>query len=257
MRTPVDDRGLSQHFDDLAPSYDGETSWRMDPGLLGELARYVPTTVGAAVDIGCGTGLLRACMPPGSRVVGVDFSHGMLMRACSRHLLPVRADVRCLPFRDRVFELALIRQVLQYVCGEAAAMEVARICRPGGLALLHHFTVPDGAPREWWAIAKRHLQAHRRFVLTDEAVERAFSRGGWAPQARAHAWHRRVVPIPTYFSPSRRFARPRELADWMARSAAAAVPESRVEVVDDRLAYTQRWTLAVFRREGDESDPRR
>ena len=91
---------------------------------------------GRILDVGCGTGqLLRLAgtVFPGSRLVGLDASGGMLTVA--GHRLPrVQAVAERLPFRDHTFDLVLSTASIHHWSDDHLAMaEVRRVLVPGGL----------------------------------------------------------------------------------------------------------------------------
>lgn len=94
-----------------------------------------------ALELGCGTGVyLSDAADTAARAVGVDFSRTMLTAAVSRvdgRAELVQADVRALPFQDRSFDIVYSFATLYYVADLQAALDdVARVLRPGGLAVL-------------------------------------------------------------------------------------------------------------------------
>ena len=105
------------------------------------LAHYLdPLPNGAKLlDVGCGTGnLLRRL---GSRFVcaGCDPAEEMLQRARARNPgveLKV-APAEKLPFEDDHFDVVLCIEVMRYLADPRTALrELARVLRPGGLALV-------------------------------------------------------------------------------------------------------------------------
>lgn len=128
-------------YDLWSTLYDGEDNplvkleARFLPPLLGELAGL------RVADVGCGTG--RWALPlaeRGARVVGVDFSAGMLARAREkvREGRPalVRAEIASLPLAPAVFERVLCCLVLDHVRElEPFFRELARLLAPGGALL--------------------------------------------------------------------------------------------------------------------------
>ena len=98
------------------------------------------------LDVGCGPGYLTADLAAGvtesGSVVGIDQSDSMLGLAGARceGLTQVRlekADATKLPLADASMDLALSTQVLEYVADvDAALVEMARVLRPGGRAVL-------------------------------------------------------------------------------------------------------------------------
>ncbi|WP_267244759.1 class I SAM-dependent methyltransferase [Streptomyces sp. PR69] len=179
-------QGLSsveRGYDLLAPKFD-RTPFRTPDAVLeavgkalGELGPFC-----AGLDVCCGTGagvgvLRRVCT---ERVVGVDFSAGMLAAA---HVPPqpggpavswVRADARALPFRQG-FDLAVSFGAFgHFLPAERPALfaEVRQALRPGG-----RFAFPVPAParvgsRLYWALwgfdaamRVRNLLWRPRFVM--------------------------------------------------------------------------------------------
>ena len=95
------------------------------------------------LDVGCGpgtiTGDLARRVAPGT-VVGVDRAPAVVRAAddaARREGWPARFEVgeaRCLRFPDGSFDLVHAHQVLQHLADPVGALvEMARVCRPGGL----------------------------------------------------------------------------------------------------------------------------
>jgi demethylmenaquinone methyltransferase/2-methoxy-6-polyprenyl-1,4-benzoquinol methylase len=108
------------------------------------------------LDVGCGPGRsfkpLAADVGPDGRVVGVDFSAGMVREASERARTltvetgAVRGDAARLPFPDDSFDRAYSTLAVSAMAdAERAVHEVRRVLRPGG-----RFVVFDTRPfREW------------------------------------------------------------------------------------------------------------
>jgi SAM-dependent methyltransferase len=147
-------------YDLLAPTFD-HTPFRTPDVLLDATARGLAALgpFGDGLDVCCGTGaglgvLESVCR---GRVVGTDFSAGMLDGA--RRAYPgaefVRADARELPFAG-AFDLAVSFGALGHFLPEerpALFAGIHRALRPGGL-----FALPVGAPPPitspwYWALA--------------------------------------------------------------------------------------------------------
>ncbi|MHB8873073.1 MAG: class I SAM-dependent methyltransferase [Myxococcaceae bacterium] len=150
--------GTQALFDRGAPGYDFLTSQPIWRGHCREMAALVP---GARVlDLGIGpgvSGIEMARAAPGTLLVGLDFSAGMLSRArkavaASGLRLPlVRADATHLPFRDGSFDGATGHSFL-YLLDDADAVlrEVHRAVRPGGRVA---FLEPSSAQGLGWVKA--------------------------------------------------------------------------------------------------------
>ena len=102
------------------------------------------------LESGCGGG--RLLLPllrsrPDLSLTGIDFSKAALLGLvdqCPRVLF--QADVAALPFRDQSFDAVLCRHVLEHLEAEgrkAAASELLRVVRPGGMIFFEGFSVND------------------------------------------------------------------------------------------------------------------
>jgi ubiquinone/menaquinone biosynthesis C-methylase UbiE len=94
------------------------------------------------LDVGCGTGLLAARLRgllPRTRVVGCDFSAGMLQQAArrDRRCLWVQADAQQLPFGNDSFDAIVCTEAFHWFPDQGtAAREFFRVLVPGGVALI-------------------------------------------------------------------------------------------------------------------------
>jgi demethylmenaquinone methyltransferase / 2-methoxy-6-polyprenyl-1,4-benzoquinol methylase len=132
-------RGL---FDKIAGRYDlvnRVMTFGMDVGWRRRAVRELRLPGRALVlDLACGTGdLCRELEAQGYRAIGVDFSHGMLVRAITAAPL-VEADVLRVPVPDGAADGVTCGFALRNVASlEPFIAEVGRVVRPGGrIALL-------------------------------------------------------------------------------------------------------------------------
>jgi SAM-dependent methyltransferase len=131
----------------------------VDP-VLGELER------GRALDLGCGLGrVTRALAQRFDEVVGVDVSAEMVRRAQELHPGPgfpnltfEATDGVHLPLDDESVDFVFSYEVFQHLPSHEVIrgnlLEVARVLRPEGLALIHVHR-PPGAGAYWLERAKR------------------------------------------------------------------------------------------------------
>ncbi len=114
-----------------------------------------PAAEDRVLDLCTGTGDLALALVKrtGARVVGADFSSGMLAVArekiARRNLtLPlVQADALALPFAPRSFEGAMVAfGVRNFEDLDAGLREMARVLTPGGRLAVLEFSSPDRSP---------------------------------------------------------------------------------------------------------------
>jgi ubiquinone/menaquinone biosynthesis methyltransferase len=141
-------------FDRVAPSYDllnRVMSLRIDQAWRGRLLRdLAPRDGEAMLDLCAGTMDVAAMARrrvPGLRIVGADFSFGMLSRGVQKTGLPAsQADALALPFRPGSFDLATVTfGVRNLDSWEAGLAELARVLRPGGRLGILEFFRPESA----------------------------------------------------------------------------------------------------------------
>lgn len=128
------------------------------------------------LDVGCGTGLLAVRLRrelPGARVIGCDFSAGMLARAAARDPRGpwVRGDAQRLPFREAAFDAVVCTESFHWYPDQRRALaEFYRVVVPAGLVLIettspHLAAIGDlahglsrlaGVPFTWPARARLH-----------------------------------------------------------------------------------------------------
>jgi phosphatidylethanolamine/phosphatidyl-N-methylethanolamine N-methyltransferase len=132
------------------------------------------------LEVGVGTGLALPHYRSDKRVVGIDLSREMLVKADERvreeNLAHVggllEMDAESMAFQDGAFDIAVAMFTASVVPdAKKLLMEMRRVVRPGGhLLFVNHFAAEAG-PR-WWveramAPLSRILGWHPDFALTD------------------------------------------------------------------------------------------
>ena len=147
----------------------------VDP-VLASLAK--PREQAEALDLGCGVGRVsRALASRFASVTGVDVSDEMVARATDLHpadrypnLRFVTSNGVTIPLPDRSVDFGFSYEVVQHMPSRQVILwslrELARVLRPGGLALVHVHTAPGGRPSLKRRIARRLPEPFVRFLKT-------------------------------------------------------------------------------------------
>jgi len=163
-------------YDLLAPKFDF-TPFRTPDEILRGMAGVLgePKSINDALDIACGTGAAIEILRPlcRRRVVGIDFSQGMLDKArqnlsaakeddCPVEL--VRGEIMDLPFENE-FDLAVTVGSLGHVprARESEFVgQVAKALRPGGRFALVTANMPPLSSPAYWAARAFNGAMHLR-----------------------------------------------------------------------------------------------
>lgn len=140
-------------FDRIAPRYDRLNrvlTWGLDRGWRRRaLAAAAVGRGDVVVDVACGTGDLAALAATrGARVVGVDFSAGMLACARDRGVAAtlVRGDAAALPIATaRAAAVTCGFALRNFTAIPPMLAEAARVLRPGGRLVVLEVATPRGA----------------------------------------------------------------------------------------------------------------
>jgi ubiquinone/menaquinone biosynthesis C-methylase UbiE len=150
-------------YDLLAPKFD-YTPFRTPPQLLDAVAVRLAALgpFDAALDVCCGTGAAMRMVRPmcRARVVGLDFSRGML-EVCSQRTADapgearlefVRGNALAMPFGPE-FDLAVSFGAFGHILEKdepRLVAEIARVLRPGGRFVFVTSPLPSVWSPGWW-----------------------------------------------------------------------------------------------------------
>jgi demethylmenaquinone methyltransferase/2-methoxy-6-polyprenyl-1,4-benzoquinol methylase len=173
-------------FDRIAPRYDllnrvlsagTDVRWRRQAVDFLEMA--APLRV---LDLCSGTAdlLIEAlARDPRSSGLGVDLSHGMLLRGAAKlqragqagRARLAGADGERLPLRSAAFDAALVAFGIRNVADPVAAMrEVHRVLRPGGRFVVLEFTTPKGLLGAAYRLYFRQVLPRIGALLSDRSA---------------------------------------------------------------------------------------
>ena len=125
------------------------------------------------LDVGCGTGIFTLnILGLGTRVIGLDISQPMLVRAGQKAVkYPFRGvagDMRFLPFADECFDKVVSMTALEFTeDGKGAVSELFRVTRKGGVVVVT--TLNSLSP---WA-TRRKKAADRGHSLFEQMIFRS------------------------------------------------------------------------------------
>jgi ubiquinone/menaquinone biosynthesis C-methylase UbiE len=150
------------------------------------------------LDVGCGTGLLTARIRrglPDVRVVGCDFSAGMLRHAAARtrEVAWARGDAQRLPLRDASFDAVVSTEAFHWFPDQGRALaEFHRVLAPGGRVYLALINTPFTAASELLRVGSR-LVGEPFYWPTREQMRRMLENAGFGIESQ----HRVLRIVPT------------------------------------------------------------
>lgn len=164
LPTPRDKREVARAFGEAASTYDGAA--HLQRRVARQLLAGLPETPGQWLDLGCGTGAaLPALGAGGVPPLALDLAEGMV-RHGRRHHPDARwlcGDAEALPLACASVDGVFSSLALQW-CDDLAAVcrELARVLRPGGLALVATLGPATlGTLREAWAEVDDEVHVNR------------------------------------------------------------------------------------------------
>lgn len=193
---------VAEMFDAVAKRYDVTNAilsggnaalWR-----TATVKAIAPAAGEHVLDVACGTGTSTAAIAKrGARVVGIDFSEGMIAEAKRRHpaLEFVAGDAQALPFGDEEFDAVTVSFGLRNVADPHAALdEMYRVLKPGGRVVITEFSTPPVAivratysgylRRVLPVIAKRTSSNPEAYAYLGESIQ------AWPDQVALSGWLR-------------------------------------------------------------------
>lgn len=126
----------------------------------------------SVLELACGTGVLSSMLiGAGKSVVGIDLTFEYLR--ASRHNLQAaiaQGTAEVLPYRNESFDAVASSYLAKYVDVHRVVDECWRVLRPGGVAVFHDFTYPNGIMRGLWNAHFAVLRLAGRFAASWRTV---------------------------------------------------------------------------------------
>jgi len=181
---------MSQAVWGADPEFFGPRHAHREQRIVGALAQVTPP-VGLHLECAAGVGSLSLNLARrGVTVIAADASLRSLGVVLARsrdegfgaNILPVVADITCLPFSTATFATATTAETLEHISDDALALsELQRVLCPSGWVV---GTVPAGP--EYWSEWDDWACHHRRYTR-EEMLER-LTRVGLTPQVTYWGW---------------------------------------------------------------------
>jgi phosphatidylethanolamine/phosphatidyl-N-methylethanolamine N-methyltransferase len=144
----LEERQVRRAYDFYSPVYDFLFKKIFEPGRIAAVRLLGKTPRGRILEVGIGTGLNLPFYPPGTQLVGIDLSEGMLRKAEEKvqdlrmeNVVLKVMDAAALDFADDEFDATLATYVISAVPDPVAVLrEMRRVTKPGGtIVILNHF----------------------------------------------------------------------------------------------------------------------
>ena len=199
-----DPSDVAAMFDEVAPRYDLTNtvlSLGRDRGWRTAVTEALRLQAGERVlDLAAGTATSSAALArSGARVVGCDFSLGMLAMGRGKSVALVAGDALRLPFADHAFDAVTISFGLRNTADVGRALrELRRVTRPGGRLVVCEFSHPTWKPfrtlyveylmRLLPAVATRVSSDPAAYVYLAESIRAWPDQAGLATELQRAGW---------------------------------------------------------------------
>lgn len=151
-KTSLDERPISQKiYEFYSPFYDLLFGWIEEPRLRKGIEALEIQPNDLVLDIGIGTGIALPFYPRDCRVIGIDYSPGMLAKAERKvkrlglaHVELQEGDAQNLQFADNSFDRIFSSLVISVVADPVLMVkEILRVAKPGAkIVIVNHFRSP-------------------------------------------------------------------------------------------------------------------
>src|SRR5579885_833755 len=161
---------VRKQFSIRVGTFNTAARWMLDESLLLahlEAAGRPRPGADRALDLCCGTGIVgKALKTQGWEMTGIDVTEEMVAEA-NRHFPAGAGSVDRMPFADRSFDLAVLRQSYMLLDAERALAEIKRVLKPDGAFVLSQ-SVPFSSADEP-RYREVQLARHINIIKTDSA----------------------------------------------------------------------------------------
>lgn len=157
--TEISSQNVVLTYRRYAPFYDLLFGAVLGPGRKRMAKTVTAINPGTVLEVGVGTGLALPHYPQQARIVGIDLSPEMLIRAQAQadklpaHSVALHAmDAEKLDFEDNSFDCVTVPYVLSVTPNpDRLVAELRRVCKPDGhIIIVNHFS----GSRFWWLLER-------------------------------------------------------------------------------------------------------
>ncbi len=147
---------VERFFEGTGPTYDRMVHWATlgIDGLWKErIVRLIPEGTGPVLDLACGTGISTLAIArrfPGRRIVGVELREEYLAIARDKAKRGAHRNIEWVLCRaedyasSEIFDCVTSSYLAKYADLQRLTARCAKLLKPGGLLLMHDFTLPPG-----------------------------------------------------------------------------------------------------------------
>jgi SAM-dependent methyltransferase len=127
---------------------------------LNLIRQYAPLEGARILDIGCGLGVyVRKFREFSDRVYGIDIDAKRLVEGARTTPGLMRSASETLPFRDALFDVVVLNEVIEHVRDDAATLaEALRVLRPGGNIVIY-------APNRLYPFETHGIYVGEKFIF--------------------------------------------------------------------------------------------
>lgn len=127
---------------------------------LNLIRQYAPLEGARILDIGCGLGVyVRKFREFSDRVYGIDIDAKRLAEGARTTPGLMRSASETLPFRDALFDVVVLNEVIEHVRDDAATLaEALRVLRPGGNIVIY-------APNRLYPFETHGIYVGEKFIF--------------------------------------------------------------------------------------------
>jgi len=148
----------SKDYWSFRSKYYDKTNWVRDLSFLNSLLSLLPhNSYKSVLDVGVGTGVVaEALISKSRRIFGIDISEEM-MKNLDKRISKIVADAHFLPFKENIFDLIVMRNVLHYLNDPKAVFAEIKRCLFRGGGFLFAMVIPfeDEISEEYdWLIGR-------------------------------------------------------------------------------------------------------